>query len=216
MDISGEKETKISQTESFELNDETKIAEGEKKDEKGDLDFEKFRLSQDFEGMVGIKKEILIVPVRKPDRQVWFQVHPDVNWRTQFAIIEIKEDRETYLVSPQIYQELLGECVPKFIFACQTRQGVTFFWPVKMPGPDGRLDSWNQSALQIVTEYAGRWIRVISNLGASGYEVYTAEAEFPSPVWPSEGFHSLLKKAFRGKIVDSLDHPIIKRLRGQI
>lgn len=184
--------------------------------EKQELNFEDFKLSQDFESMVGIKKEILVVPVRKPDRQAWFQAHQGEEWRMPFALIEMKEDRETYLVSPQIYNELIGECIPKYLFCCQTRQGIIFLWSIKMPGPDGRLDQWNQSALQIVTEYAGRWIRVVANLALGAYEVYTSEAEFPPPVWPSEGFHSLLKKAFRGKIVESLDHPIIKRLRGQI
>jgi hypothetical protein len=184
--------------------------------DKNEIDFEEVRFSQDFEGMIGIKKEISIVPVRKPGRQDWFQVNPDEKWHSQFALIEIKEDRETYLVTKEVYPELVGEYIPKYIFTCQTRQGVTFFWPVKMPGPDGRLDSWNQSALRIVNEYVGRWIRVVSNMGVGGYDVYTTEAEFPPPVWPSEGFHSLLKKAFRDKIVDRLDHPIIKRLRGQI
>ena len=183
------------------------------KDQK--IDFNTYKLSQDFESMVGIKKEILIVPVRKPDRQVWFQVHPGEEWHMPFALIEIKEDRETYLVPPQIYQELIGECIPKYLFTCQTRQGVNFLWPIRMPGPDGRLDQWNQSALQIVTEYAGKWIRVLSNMGLGAYEVYTAEAEFPPPVWPQEGFQSLLQKAFRAKIIDSVDHPIIRKLRGQ-
>jgi hypothetical protein len=184
--------------------------------EKQELNFEDFRLSQDFESMIGIKKEILIVPVRKPDRQVWFQVHPDEKWRMEFALIELREERETYLVTPHVYKDLLGESVAKYVFTCQTKQGVTFLWTIKMPGPDGRLDSWNQSALQIVTEYAGRWIRVVSNMGMGGYEVYTTEADFPPPVWPPEGFHSLLEKAFRGKIVDTLDHPVVKRLKGQI
>ena len=35
------------------------------------------------------------VPVRRPDRQWWFRVHPEESWRLQAAVLEIKEDRET-------------------------------------------------------------------------------------------------------------------------
>lgn len=182
----------------------------------GKDEFDQYRFSQDFEGMVGVKKEIMVVPVRKPDRQTWFQINPDPNWRMPVALIEVKEDRENFLVSPKLYPELGGECLPKFLITCQTKAGTTFIWPIRMPGADGRLDQWNRSALRIVNEYAGQWIRVASNMGLGGYEVYIAEAEFPPPVWPTEGFHSLLKKAFAGKIIETVDHPVIRMLRGQV
>lgn len=177
-------------------------------------DFEKYRLSQNFEELVGIKKETLVVPVRKPDRQSWFQIHPGEDWRMPVALIEMKEDRQHYLVSPNIYHELCGECVPKYLITCQTRQKVTFLWPVRMPAADGRMDQWNGSALQIVNEYAGRWIRVAANMGLGAYEVFTTAAPFDPPAWPPEGFSSILEKAFRGRIIDSVDHPIVKMLHG--
>jgi len=182
----------------------------------GKNEFEQYRLSQDFEVMAGVKKEILVVPVRKPDRQTWFWINPDPNWRMPVALIEVKEDRENYLVSPKVYPDLAGECLPKFLITCQTKAATPFMWPIRMPGADGRLDQWNQSALRIVNEYAGRWIRVAANMGLGAYEVYIAEAEFPPPVFPSEGFHSLLKKAFAGKIIETLDHSVVKMLRGQL
>ena len=129
-------------------------------------------------------------------------------------ILELKEDRENYLVTPSLISVLPEEFVPKYLFTCQSRQGVTFLWPVRMPGSDGRLDTWNESALLIVKQYAGKWIRVVSNMGLGAYEVITPNNDFPPPNWPAEGFESLLRKAFRGKIIDSLDHPIIKSLRG--
>ena len=180
------------------------------------IDFEEYRLSQDFEGLVGVKKETLVVPVRKPDRQTWFQVHPAEDWRITVALIETREDRQFYLVSPKIYPDIVGECVVKYLFTYQTRQGVVSLWPIKMPGKDGRLDPWNESALQIVTEHAGRWIRVASNMALGAYDIYTPEVQFDPPVWPSEGFKAIFQKAFRGKIIDSLDHPTVKVLRGRM
>ena len=48
---------------------------------------EELRLSQDFADTVGVKKEILTVPVRKPDRQSFVRVHPDESYRTGLPIL---------------------------------------------------------------------------------------------------------------------------------
>jgi hypothetical protein len=39
---------------------------------------------------------------------------------------------------------------------------------------------------------------------------------FPDPEWPQLGFWELIKIAFRDHLVDRIDHPVIKRLRGQV
>ncbi len=208
-----DKKSKVSEDEDLETkNDEVRKPEVGKQE----MNFEEFKLSQDFEGMAGVRKETLTIPVRKPDRQSFIQVHPGEDWRMSALILEIKEDREHYLVLPNLLEALPEEFVPKYLFSCQTRQGVLFLWPVRMPGRDGRLDQWNQSALTIINEYSGRWIRVVPNMGLGGYEVIIPNNEFPDPNWPQEGFQSLLRKGFRGKIIENLDHPVIKRLRGEL
>ena len=63
----------------------------------GDLDLARLRLGQDFADKVGVKKALLTVPVRKPDRQSFVRVHPDPSWRLDTAVLTLKEERETYL-----------------------------------------------------------------------------------------------------------------------
>ena len=68
------------------------------------------KLDQSFADTVGVKKLLTTVPVRKPNRQDFVRVHPDPKYRlTPAAIIEVKEDREFYLVLPGIAQQLPGE-----------------------------------------------------------------------------------------------------------
>ncbi len=67
------------------------------------FDLERLRLSQDFPSQVGVKKAILTVPVRKPDRQWFIRVHPDPDWRLETAVLELKDERETYLVEPEMW-----------------------------------------------------------------------------------------------------------------
>ena len=68
------------------------------------------RLDQSFADTVGVKRHLMTVPVRKPNRQDFVRVHPDPAFRlTPAAIIEVKEDREVYLVPPGMAQQVPGE-----------------------------------------------------------------------------------------------------------
>ena len=182
----------------------------------GGLDVASLRLPQNFGAQIATRKETLIVPVQKPHKQWWVNVHPDPAWHLTAGILELKEERENFIVAPELVPELFLECVPKILFSCQSRQGVNFLWPIKMPDADGRLDQWNASALEIANDYAGRWIRVLANMHLGAYEVLTAQVELPDPVWPEGGLDALLGKAFKGKVIDTLDHAVIQKLRGGV
>jgi hypothetical protein len=51
-------------------------------------------------------------------------------------------------------------------------------------------------------------------LGA--YDVFEATATLPEPQWPDQSFQELLKVGFKDRQIDSLDHPVIRKLRGEI
>ncbi len=83
------------------------------------------RLDQSYADTVGVKKLLTTVPVRKPNRQDFVRVHPDPAYRlTPAAIIEVKEDREVYLVTPSMAQALPGEFSTATLFTTINRQGV--------------------------------------------------------------------------------------------
>jgi hypothetical protein len=176
----------------------------------------RLRLAQDFTATVGVNKALLSVPIRKPDKAWFVQVHPDEAYRIQTAVIELKEDREVYLIDPKLWSELVTEATfgPRAIFTAITRQGVLFLWPVRLPGHDGKLDEWSRSALEAATMAQGKWCRVVANMHLGAYEVFTAQGELSAPNWPDVPFADLLRIAFRDKYVDSLDHPVLKKLRG--
>src|SRR5262245_28680412 len=88
-------------------------------------DLSAIRLDQSYANTLGVKKLLTTVPVRKPNRQDFVRVHPDPEYRlTPVAIIEMKEDREVYLVTPAIAQALPGECSMASIYLTITRQKV--------------------------------------------------------------------------------------------
>jgi hypothetical protein len=175
------------------------------------------RLDQSFADSVGVKKRLMTVPVRKPNRQDFVRVHPDPAYRlTPAAIIEVKEDHEVYLVTPEMAQNLPGEFVGATLYTVLNRQGVLSLWPVKLPGPDGKHNEWHRSAAEAAELAMTGWVRITSNMSLGAYEVFEATGDLPPPVWPEFDLAEILKIAFSDRIVDRMDHPLVQRLRGQI
>jgi hypothetical protein len=173
------------------------------------------RLDQSFAEKVGVKKLLTTVPVRKPNKQDFVRVHPDPAFRlTPAAIIELKEDREVYLLTPDIAKQLPGEFSAVTLNTAINRQGVLQIWPVKLPGPDGKHNEWHRSAAEAAERAMEQWLKVSANMSLGAYEIFEALKDHPDPVWPDISFEEILKIAFRQHIVDSADHPLVQRLRG--
>jgi hypothetical protein len=172
------------------------------------------RLNPAFAEATGVKKLLATVPARKPNPQVFVRVHPDPSYRENFAMIELKDEREDYLVLPHIVPQLPGEVIYKTVFTAITRQGDTFLWPVRLPAPDDKQIDWWRSAREAAELAMTKWVRVKANMGIGAYDMFIAESEIPEPKWPEESFNTLLRIAYRSRLVDSLDHSVIRRLRG--
>jgi hypothetical protein len=173
------------------------------------------RLDQSFLQHQGAKKLLTEVPVRKPNRQEFVRVHPDDEYRlSPVAIIELKDEREFYLVLPSMAPDLPGEIDLAALFTAINRQGDLFLWPVKLPRSDGRRDRWRSSAMAGAELATSRWVRMSANMMAGLYDTYEAIGKLPDPTWPEYSFQKLLEVAFQGMIVDRHDHPVIRRLLG--
>lgn len=182
------------------------------------IDFEKLRAdNQDYQNSVGVKI-ITSVLVSKPGKQVFFRVNPDPKWRVQVNILELKGDKtENFLLAPSIGAELADETVRVELYSCLTRQANFFLWPVKVPGTDGRLNSWHVSAVEAAKIAMTKWIRIASNMEARAYDVTQAAASLPDPVWPtSKSFQDLVRLAFKDRYITNADHPALRALAGGI
>jgi hypothetical protein len=178
---------------------------------------ENLRLSQDFAATVGVKKILATVPVRKPGRQDFVRVRPGPEWRGNFPVIDLKDDGEEYIVTNPLVAELSTEIVSKTLFLAITRQGTLFFWPVRLPSPDGKDLSWWRSARLAAEQAQSRWTRVVPNKHLGAYEIFEGDKNLSEPEWPADhDFYSLIRIAFRDALITDLDHPVVKRLRGRV
>jgi hypothetical protein len=188
----------------------------EPEDRTDPFDLDRLRLPQDFAAKLGVKKALLTVPVRKPNRQDFFRVHPGEDWCLETVILELKEERETYLVDRDLWGELPGELILKILYTVINRQGVLMLWPISLPGQDGRHNEWHRSALEAAGMAQKQWVRIAANMALGAYEVFQAVADIPEPEWPDTTLQEILRVAFKDRFIHSSDHPVVRRLRGEI
>ena len=178
--------------------------------------FSSLRLTQNFGETLGVKKVLTTVPVGRPSKDRFFRTHPSPNWVFPAWILENKVSGETYLVSAEVASALGDQVRPEELHAAIDRQNNPLLIPIPLPGPNGVRNSWHESRAQAVERAKSVWLRISSNKDLGGYDIYEATAKLPEPVWPDTTMDELLEVAFKGRIITSLDHPIVQERLGRI
>ena len=174
-------------------------------------------ISGDMAAELGVKKLLVSVPVRKPSRQEFFRVDPRSDYQMNAAVLELKDEREIYLVTPQMHASIPGEIKPVTLRLCVNRAGSVFLWPLPLPAEDGRSNRWHEVARKAAELAETRWVRLVPNMAAGAYEIFEAQAEIGEPDFPDKTFRDLLELGFgRDRLIDRPDHGVIQRLLGQV
>jgi hypothetical protein len=153
------------------------------------------------------------IPVRKPGKLNFFRVHPDEEYRLYNVPVVEDDKRDTHIVAAELE---VPEDLQRFVsnvnlVTCINPKGTLFLWPFK-----NSTNDWSRSASRIVRRAVGEWVRLRADMDASCYRLETAPAELRAiePEWPKMTFEEILNTAFEDKCIDSLDHPVIRSLRG--
>jgi hypothetical protein len=181
------------------------------------LDLAKLRVPQNFTDEMPVKKLLTTVRVGKPGPQDFIRVHASPTYRALIAVLELKDEREIYVVAGPIAEEpqVKAECYAATLFTAMTRTGTLFLWPVRVPASNanGKANDWHVSAAMAAEHAMRRWVRVKANMGSRAYDIFEAESKIPDPEWPAFSFQELVNVAFRDRLIDHLDHPVLKQLR---
>jgi hypothetical protein len=179
---------------------------------------ETMRTLQDYGSNIDSKKVLRTIPVRKPSREWFVRVHPDLTFHARTHVLESKEDREFYLVAPSLWSGLPSGAtfVPRLLVTTVSRQGTFFLWPIRLPGIDGRTNEWNQSSLDAAKMAQTQWVQVASNMQLGAYDITVASCAMPEPEWPELPFQEIIRIAFRDRMIRTSDHPVLRRLRGEV
>lgn len=181
----------------------------------GKYDLARLRASSTTGEKAGIERPLLTVPVKKPNKQLFFRTHPDPDYLPPMFTIEDNETRDYYLLANDMAMQLPGECRLVTFTPYITRQGVLMLWPLPMPEPDGRTYSAHISARQAAALARNKWVRMVWNHELSAYDLHLSAA-YGEPEWRDVPAEKLLELAFGdGRYVEDPEHPLIRKLLGR-
>lgn len=165
------------------------------------------------------QQDLTIMPIMKsPPRDAWVTVHPDhVYGPLAMLEAEVGDGRTgMYAVTASILRDKRASREVKMfrLQLAQTSLGHSFFWALR----EGD-DSWAASAHAACELGRGGWVRVVAAKGASKgagrYDCFSPEKPLNvDTAWPEESLLELVGMALKGRIIDSLDHAVLLRLRG--
>jgi hypothetical protein len=170
--------------------------------------------SQDFQSQVGVKKKITTIKITKPRKQQFIRVRPGKDWCINASLFEDAE-RELYLVDKDIAESIADDLSPREIYTSITRENDLFLWAIKVDIDGKRPNTWNQSAKRAVEVAKEDWIRVSPNTKNGTYDTFVAAGKIPEPDWGELNFSQILEIAFNERIITDINHPVLRRYRGE-
>ena len=142
-------------------------------------DFSRFRLSQNFGSVSGVRKKLTTVPVRKPNKTQFVRVHSENKLDTM--LLKYGDNGEDlYLIDPDVMQEVEDLAKPYRLSQAIDRQNNVFIWPLAIPDGDRPLN-WHLSAMEAASNEEVEWTRMQANMSLGAYEIFAAEQDLGAP-----------------------------------
>ena len=178
----------------------------------GGYDWSSLLLPDDAEGDLRTEEVLGVPRVKRPPNTHFFRCRKDLAGNMNVLDMETDGERVTYLVAPTVAKQLADETAIKAKHGrvCLTREGGLYLWLRSLGGND----TWSQSAARVTDRAENEWARATSSRSLSEYKCKVATGIDDEPNWPKESFIEILRAAFEGKVIDSLDHPVVKQLHG--
>jgi hypothetical protein len=157
-----------------------------------------------------------VYSVKKPHPDDFFRAHPSDSM-TIPLVVYISKDGKTYYVEPAVREAIARRLRVARLVVCSTMDNEIVLWPVKMPTENGGGSTWYDSAWAAVLKARDKWIRIDSDMSAGQYVVTEKDGPARQPLWPEgESLETILGKAFKGRVIKDLNHPVVKRLKGEV
>jgi hypothetical protein len=178
-------------------------------------DLSALRLSPEEAGQIGSEEVLAHISIRKPNVNEFVRVNPDPAMSLATSIF-VDSERETYFVAPNARNVLVAGVKAMLLLPTVNQRGMFFIWPVALGDGSGRRNAWHDTARE-ASELAKReWIKLVSDMPGGCYRIYRAKGALPNPVFPEKNLEELLRIAFRGRVIDSETHPVVRQALGLI
>jgi hypothetical protein len=165
---------------------------------------------------VPTKPLLASVPIGKPPKDTFVRCHP--SHIVTLYLYKDEETGESYMLPPSLAEVAQRDQAfrKRDLRLAVTVTGAVFIWETAMRGGEtGANNTWNISMWNAQAAALDNWVRVVSNRQNASYDIMVSESDLGEPAYPEEQFNEILRVAFRNKVIETLDHPILKKLRGE-
>jgi hypothetical protein len=191
-----------------------------------DYEIRQFReapATSDYDSVTHIFK----VRVGRPSKEDFIRTHPsDDEFTIPCVPLLTYEsdtmDRSFYWLGPDV-QAMLAELgisasikLVRLVTAISRRASIPFIWPITLPRESGSGRAWAVSALEIAEMAKTVWVKVVGDRQLGAYKAIQPLADLPDPDWGPLNLAQLVQLAFGDRRIDSVDHPVIRDLRGDL
>jgi hypothetical protein len=177
--------------------------------------------NQDFADYANLKQSLGKISVRSAKAHEFFRAHPDTEFGyipTVFLIADSdagKDESKFYFVDFDMdLWNALGDLGNPFsLTLAVNRNGNTFIIPVRV-AVEGEEDNMNWITHREVLEAARtKWVKRDHDHGR-GHLSTPAPGDLGEPKWMRETIFDLIPHAFKGRIISSVEHKLVQKLRG--
>ena len=189
---------------------ETEFTNSEQLEE---FDLDAIRLSQNYPEISGVKKLLTTVTVRKPNKMLFFRTH--IEHRIDVMILKYGERDDHYVVIPELQDAVDSLAKPHRLVLAVDSNALPFIWPLAIPDEDSPLP-WHTTAMDADALAKDCWVRIQANRSLGAYEIIHSKKKLSEPIWPEATWPKLMEIAFKQKIIDSHEHIVLQKLRGEL
>ena len=192
-----------------------------KQHKKPKIDLERVRARADQSIDLGVTTEYTMIPVRNPRPDEFFMCMADEDYSIDAHILSLKTENEWYMIDPDILPEiqLESQLRVRTLYVCVTMTVNFAPFVTCIPQHDemGKINPWHESGHITMEEAKQYWVRRQADKANSSYIITKAmNVELPDPKWPTMSLNEIIDRAFNNFFIDDIDHPVLKRLRGEV
>jgi hypothetical protein len=180
---------------------------------KGDIFDDLAALGRPLDEVLPSEKVLTSLPVRKPKRDEWVRLHPEIHAR----VYVYESENSWYVVLPDVIEPLLDVVRYVEISLAVNYSGTPFAWPVPVP-TESKPHRAHLTAFGGAEQARREWIRI--SWGDGEYDIYRRKSAKVDPKWPAEigSASEMLRFASKAggfEVIDSMDHPVVRGLLGR-
>jgi len=188
------------------------------------FDFETLRVTTETLPIV-VKRVVNSIPVKRPSPGIdFFRIRPGDEWKFHTYMLDLGSNNYgegKFLLDPALYNEVIETKKLKLV---TIYTGITFgsneIFLSDIPEPDseGKDSEYNRTRRLAYKAAETQWVKLQRNDPIGAYDTILAMSQLPEPEWPAEPENIIkaIELAFKDRFIDDHNHPILKKLRGEL